>query len=375
MTNQTEPTAGKPIDSVKKPVRRAKPPMLEPIEPPPKKRLRLKRALAAFSSWVFVLVLIPAAFTGVVYMINHPNRMNYTQVIPSSEHHHKTIKNSPKKTITAHPIHFAETLSPLEQCTNGTIDVFVAHEDDDLLFMNNDIAHAIAAGKCVRAVYMTAGDDGHSRNYWTQREVGMEHAYSFMAGAANIWTEEAVDLHHHTVSVRHLVGHPSVSLMFVRLPDGNVKGQGFNSTHNQSLESLATKEISSLPTITGDTKYTYEELMTLLASVVEADRPDDIFTHIATGPLTNGDHSDHRQVGQLALTIRNIVRPDARLTAYVGYPSGRKDQNLSDDESIQKRQIFLMYANKDTEICTLPSACMNEKTYTNYYSRLYKEHK
>ena len=36
----------------------------------------------------------------------------------------------------------------------------VAHEDDDLLFMNPDLEHAIDAGSCVRTIYVTAGDAG-----------------------------------------------------------------------------------------------------------------------------------------------------------------------------------------------------------------------
>jgi hypothetical protein len=44
-------------------------------------------------------------------------------------------------------------------CTQRSLDV-VAHEDDDLLFMNPDIQHDIRAGVCVTTVFLTAGDDG-----------------------------------------------------------------------------------------------------------------------------------------------------------------------------------------------------------------------
>ncbi|HYG45800.1 MAG TPA: PIG-L family deacetylase, partial [Bordetella sp.] len=37
---------------------------------------------------------------------------------------------------------------------------FVAHLDDDLLFMNPDIAANIGAGGCVQVVYLTASDAG-----------------------------------------------------------------------------------------------------------------------------------------------------------------------------------------------------------------------
>src|SRR5262245_7566617 len=47
---------------------------------------------------------------------------------------------------------------------------FVAHEDDDLLFLSPDILHAIQAGDtCVRTVYLTAGDAGNDESYWSGR--------------------------------------------------------------------------------------------------------------------------------------------------------------------------------------------------------------
>ena len=53
----------------------------------------------------------------------------------------------------------------LAQC-HGIKDLaFVAHLDDDLLFMNPDIASNIEAGGCVRLVYLTASDAGEGDGY------------------------------------------------------------------------------------------------------------------------------------------------------------------------------------------------------------------
>jgi hypothetical protein len=56
----------------------------------------------------------------------------------------------------------------------------VAHEDDDLLFMNPDIQNSIDMKNKVRIVYVTAGD--LSVSDWNRREQGILNAYSFMAG-------------------------------------------------------------------------------------------------------------------------------------------------------------------------------------------------
>jgi hypothetical protein len=58
----------------------------------------------------------------------------------------------------------------------------VAHEDDDLLFMNPDIQDSINMKSKVRIVYVTAGDAGQGEAYWAARERGILNAYSFMAG-------------------------------------------------------------------------------------------------------------------------------------------------------------------------------------------------
>lgn len=68
----------------------------------------------------------------------------------------------------------------------------VAHEDDDLLFMNPDIASSIEAGNHVVVVHLTAGDlstfqASHlvdrptAQQYWIDRERGSLNAYMFMA--------------------------------------------------------------------------------------------------------------------------------------------------------------------------------------------------
>ena len=68
---------------------------------------------------------------------------------------------------------------------------FVAHEDDDLLFLNPDIDAAFAAGKYVTTVYLTAGSctgDVGEGAYYLTREAGDLEAYAHLAGVANEWT-------------------------------------------------------------------------------------------------------------------------------------------------------------------------------------------
>ena len=46
----------------------------------------------------------------------------------------------------------------------------VAHQDDDILFMNPDIAHAIQGNHSILTVFLTAGDAGIGPAYMVTRE-------------------------------------------------------------------------------------------------------------------------------------------------------------------------------------------------------------
>ena len=67
-------------------------------------------------------------------------------------------------------------------CTsaNSSMNV-VAHEDDDILFMDPPTYTDVAAGRCLTTVYLTAGDDGQGASYWHGREDGAMAAYAKMA--------------------------------------------------------------------------------------------------------------------------------------------------------------------------------------------------
>ena len=91
----------------------------------------------------------------------------------------------------------------LAQC-HGIKDLaFVAHLDDDLLFMNPDIASNIEAGGCVRLVYLTASDAGDDC-----RERGVRAAYAYMAHQPDEWTEDTAGGHDRAL---HAQGQPARS--------------------------------------------------------------------------------------------------------------------------------------------------------------------
>jgi hypothetical protein len=76
-------------------------------------------------------------------------------------------------------------------------------------------------------------------------------------------------------SIQRYTG-PTWALYALRLPDGNVTGEGFPSTDGRTLGKLQSGEISSLPAIDGSTAYdSWEDLVTTLREIVSSQQGTD----------------------------------------------------------------------------------------------------
>ena len=105
--------------------------------------------------------------------------------------------------------------------TQGSKDqIFVAHEDDDLLFMNPDLMTRIRNGARVQTIYVTAGDKDKGPDYWMSREAGVKEAYAYMADVPNIWRRGALKIENKKIVKFTLKDAPRINLIFLRLPDG-----------------------------------------------------------------------------------------------------------------------------------------------------------
>jgi LmbE family N-acetylglucosaminyl deacetylase len=256
----------------------------------------------------------------------------------------------------------------LTGCTRGTTDVVIAHPDDDLLFMNPVLAKQFG-DHCIRTLYITAADDGRPMDYWLGRQRGVEAAYALMAHAEDSWVDQQATIGGHLIAVRELKANPDISLVFLRLPDGNVHGEGFASTGSMSLEKIS-HSTASLSALGTTDSYTYSDVVKVVSSLFMVDKPNQIYTHISGTALSEGDHSDHRMVGALVVQARAIANSLASISSFVGYPSNYLVKNLPEDEIAQKRAIFNTYAVQDIAICG-SHGCDIRSTYERYLERCY----
>lgn len=312
---------------------------------------------------------IPGVGTALIYKnttidakINHRPRM-LNSVIQGN-----TADKQPV-TITNNFVPLPSDLQKLERCTNGTIDVIVAHPDDDILFMNPDLSNNIGY-KCIRVVYITAADDGRDEDYWRNRERGIQAAYSEMLGAKNIWTNTTPVIGNHILNQKQLIGYPSLSLIFLRLADGNVNGSGFESNQYSSLQNLANNKQESILSVDASAEYTRQGLVDVLATIVSGDQPNTVYTLASAAQLSIGDHSDHHEAGKIALEATKNAAINTVISSYIGYPINYLPQNIDKSAVTQKRKIFATYAHEDETICS--DKCSIANTYENYFSRIYK---
>ncbi len=254
---------------------------------------------------------------------------------------------------------------------NGTQLNIVAHQDDDILFMNPDLQESISNGICSRTVYLTAGDNGSLPAYWQERERGPQAAYAAMYNAPNQWIESTKLVAGQTVTEHRLVSDPRVSLLSLRLPDGNVSGTGFASTEHQSLEALHDGTLATITSVDGRSHYSAEQLVDTLRTIIELDAPQVLNTQAHAEDLAGGDHSDHQAVGSFTEQAAEIFRGSLIVKHYMAYQVNGSPSNLTTQEMAAKQAVFAAYSAHDSQVCNSVSDCVNDLTYLPYYSRQY----
>lgn len=250
--------------------------------------------------------------------------------------------------------------------TPATTLTVVAHEDDDILFVNPDVSRDIAAGRRVVTVYATAGDAGGTTRYWRGRETGAMAAYARMAGVRTAWTVDRVRVAGHPI-VRATLPGTSITLLFLRLPDG----RGYAKHDFETMRSLWSGRLGTIHAIDGSTSYTKESLTSTLTAVMDLYRPGVIRTLDYAGGYGDGDHSDHHSAAYFAHAAHRAYRTLHTFTGYLGYPMESHPVNLPLAVRTAKLAVFLAYARHDSHVCSTRLLCQANAAYTARFARRY----
>ena len=215
------------------------------------------------------------------------------------------------------------------------------HPDDWQLFMNpNAYTDLKNPNKKVIFLHTTAGDDGEGTgtNYYLAREEGSLRAIRFMSNTfsealGSNMNKTTVTINGHKVlkfSYRNAIAY------FLRLPDGNVGGEGYSIHNNESLKKLYEGTKPSISAIDGSTTYnSLGDLEVTIQSIIatEADPSGELTFNLADDdPSINpGDHPDHINSSLILQDVAQNIG-GVKINLYTDYNSYGKPQNVFGDD-------------------------------------------
>lgn len=201
--------------------------------------------------------------------------------------------------------------------------VIVAHQDDDLLFMQPDLSDAIHSGSPTTVVYVTAGDAGAGLEYATSRITAAKAAYGWI-GRSRVWQCQWTSFAGHAAQ-RCDLPSANLALVFLGYPDGGVAG---NTPH--SLLRLWEGTIDHADTVAEHpASYDRQGLVAALGEIVALTQPAVIRT-LEISAMHGADHSDHMMVGALTLLAAAHAHSHAAMLSYRGYNVNYEPENIPD---------------------------------------------
>jgi LmbE family N-acetylglucosaminyl deacetylase len=201
--------------------------------------------------------------------------------------------------------------------------VVVAHQDDDLLFMQPDLYEDVRAGRSITIVDVTAGDAGNAIDYVEARQQAQRAAYGVLVGD-NTWDCGPITLTGHAALRCQLAAAP-ITIVFLGYPDGGVSGE-----LPASLLKLWEGAIPSATTVARvPAVYDQPSLVATMTDIVTAVSPRVIRTLDISGTHSD-DHIDHMIVGALTVMATAQAGSDARLIGYRGYNTAYEPPNTAE---------------------------------------------
>jgi len=201
--------------------------------------------------------------------------------------------------------------------------IIVAHQDDDLIFMQPDLLEAVQRGDGVTSVYVTAGSNTAGTAQADPRYQGLMNAYGSAAGS-QAWRCGWIDIDGHTAEHCRL-DEKRISLVFLGYPDGGKVGE-----YEASLLHLWEGTVTTVETVAHRKAY-YDRagLIDVVADIVRETQPRIVRT-LEVAATHGRDHSDHMLVGALAMLAIARANSQADVLAYRAYSAADEPPNKSE---------------------------------------------
>jgi hypothetical protein len=256
----------------------------------------------------------------------------------------------------------------------------VAHADDWQLFMGDRAYADIRDKHKVVFVYASAGDANLGADYWHTRESAANASAQFVV---DLPTADVVGRGTSACSTQQVGGHPlqrcvygNTVSYFMRLPDGNLDGAGFENNRFQSLKKLREGGIDSIAALDGTSTYKgwadfHQTIREIIKTESDKRAPRDVSVHTQEHDpaLTPSDHSDHMMTGLAVAEAVKGTSLGARY--YVGYDIKKRPPNLSSAASMYKSGVFMVYERTMQSKAQKTTFCELPVSYSSWLFRTY----
>ncbi|ACU69495.1 conserved hypothetical protein [Catenulispora acidiphila DSM 44928] len=261
----------------------------------------------------------------------------------------------------------------------------VAHPDDDLYFLNPDIADSVRTGGEVTTVVLTSAEAGGGASFAAARQHGLRSAYARMAGAEDDapWRRSVLVTRGGEAELCELEADARVRLVFLDISMGSYTGSTPEDENHTPLAALFQGTLTTRPVLqpseTSITAgvYTRDQLVGTLTDLMDHFLPTVVRTmdpdpeRRGIGPkerawLTDSgvhtDNEDHTAAAWFTYAAYADHRarrgPSAvRLDSYVGYGNARWRHNLGGSSAREKLRLLGVYGWADRRKCGDPVGC------------------
>jgi LmbE family N-acetylglucosaminyl deacetylase len=244
--------------------------------------------------------------------------------------------------------------------------VVVAHQDDDLLFMQPDVYEAVRRGDGVTNVYVTAGNAKKGLEFAQARYAGLMQGYGTIVDNQD-WFCGWVEIANHVAEHCRLEAG-KLSLVFLGYPDG-----GKDDIAPTSLLRLWEGAVTNVETVAGrTTRYDQTGLIATVGEIISTTQPTTIRT-LEIASLHGRDHEDHMGVGALTLLAVAATGHDAEIVSYRGYNTEDEQANNLEPVFARSAEVVARYDACASDCAACGQACtsMPDPSHATWLHRRY----
>ncbi len=248
----------------------------------------------------------------------------------------------------------------------------VAHADDWQLFMQPQVYLDLTAPHCKTIIITTtAGDAGQGEQFWRAREEGSKSSVRFCLAPQGPIVESTGTRQINNQMIEYWSAN-NTTTYFLRLPDGNLDGRGFEENRFQSLAKFKSGEISELAAV--DLSISFPGWSCFVAALegiigIESEGIRDRWIHYLNPDLlvNPGDHPDHVATG---LAIQDMCHINTfQQLLFAGYCSSLAPRQQVIEDVAWKAGMFAAYEKAVYDLCGYSTLKENPHLYATWCCR------